>query len=156
MALPWSEEAKEALEAILRELAKEGIRPGDRRQFKSVAAARASAYLDGAGRVEPGHLEVLTSTLWEDPTEQPQKVAQVVARIANPTNMRVNQLLLEAEQILSACDARNLSQAAGATAKLGEIERQLGSLRGDGRAERARAYVREVIRKVRVESIESI
>ena len=42
MALPWSEDGQEALEAILRELAKEGIQPGDRRQFKAVACARRS------------------------------------------------------------------------------------------------------------------
>src|SRR5207249_3112385 len=32
-ALPWTGEAKEALEAVVRELAKEGVQPGDRRQF---------------------------------------------------------------------------------------------------------------------------
>jgi hypothetical protein len=36
--LPWSEAAKEALEAILAELAREGVRTGDRRQFRTVAA----------------------------------------------------------------------------------------------------------------------
>ena len=36
LALPWTDEAKQALETILRELAKEGIQPGDRRQFKAV------------------------------------------------------------------------------------------------------------------------
>src|SRR5207244_5725199 len=40
LALPWSDEAKEALEAVLRALAAEGIRPGDRRQFKSVGACQ--------------------------------------------------------------------------------------------------------------------
>src|SRR5262249_23275335 len=40
-ALPWSDEAKEALEAILRGLSKEGIQPGDRRQFQSVGACQA-------------------------------------------------------------------------------------------------------------------
>src|SRR4051794_30996066 len=37
LALPWPAEAKEAFEAIVRDLAKEGVQPGDRRQFKSVA-----------------------------------------------------------------------------------------------------------------------
>ena len=41
LALPWSEDGKEALEAVLRKLTKEGIQPGDRRQFKAVAAAQA-------------------------------------------------------------------------------------------------------------------
>src|SRR3954451_5224367 len=36
LALPWTAEAREATEAILRELAREGVQPGDRRQFKAV------------------------------------------------------------------------------------------------------------------------
>src|SRR5262249_9106083 len=138
--LGWSDEAKDALETILRELAKEGIQPGDRRQFKAVAAAQAFAWLDGAEQVEPEHLEVLASVLWDDPVEQPEKAAQVIARVANPVGMRVNQLLLEVEQILASTDVRNLAQAATAAAKLGEVDRQLATLRGNGRLERARAY----------------
>jgi MoxR-like ATPase len=156
LALPWSSEAKEALEAILRELSKEGIQPGDRRQFKSVGACQAFAYLHGASRVEPEHLEVLASILWEDPEEQPQKVAQVVARIANPTGMRLNQLLLECEQILSATDVKQLAQAATATAKLGDIDRQLGTLKPDTRVERAGAYLKEQIKRIKLASIEAI
>src|SRR5205085_2643911 len=101
LALPWSEEGREALEAILRELAREGIQPGDRRQFKAVACAQAFAWLNEAGCVGPEHLEVLTHVLWDEPGEQPEKVASVVAKIANPVGMRINQLLLEAEQVLS-------------------------------------------------------
>ena len=64
-----------------------------------------------------------------DPVEQPEKVASVIARVANPTSMRVNQLLLECEQILSSTDVRNLAQAATATAELGDIERTLAGLK---------------------------
>src|SRR5207248_11111814 len=101
LALPWSEEAKQALEAILRELAKEGVQPGDRRQFKSVGATQAFAYLCGADRVEPEHLEVLAHTLWEGPEEQPAKVAGVVVRVTNPAGLQVNSLLAEVEQALA-------------------------------------------------------
>jgi MoxR-like ATPase len=156
MALPWTEEAKQALEAVIRELAKEGVQPGDRRQFKAVAVAKAFAWLDGADKVEPEHLEVLQHVLWDSPEEQPEKVAQVIARVANPTGMRLNQLLLECEQVLSSTDVRNLAQAATATAKLSEIDRQLGTLKGNGRVDRARAYVREQVRRIKVASIEAI
>jgi MoxR-like ATPase len=156
MKLPWADEAKQALEQIVRELAREGVQPGDRRQFKAVGVARAFAWLDGAERVEPEHLEVLQHVLWDSPEEQPEKVAQVIAKVANPTGMRLNQLLLECEEILSSTDVRNLSQAAAATAKLSEIDRQLGSLKGNGRVERARAYVKEQVRKIKVASIEAI
>jgi MoxR-like ATPase len=121
-----------------------------------VATAQAFAWLNGAERVEPEHLEVLQHVLWNDPVEQPAKVAQVIAKIANPTGMRVNQLLLEAEQILATADVRNLAQAATATAKLGEIDKQLGVLKGNGRADRARTYVKEQVRQIKLASIEAI
>src|SRR5262249_41636193 len=111
LSLPFTEEAKKAFEQVLRELAREGIVPGDRRQFKSVSVCQSFAYLNGGSRVEPEHLEVLAHTLWDSPEEQPEKVAQVVAKIANPTGMKVNQLLLECEQVLAATDVRNLAQA---------------------------------------------
>jgi MoxR-like ATPase len=156
-ALPWSEEAKEALEAVLRELAREGIHTGDRRQFKAVGAAQAFAYLNGAGRVEPEHLEVLAHVLWDDPAEQPDKVAGVVARIANPTGMRVNGLLMEVEQILAATDVKQLAQAATAAGKLQEIHKKLGGLKGsDGRVAKAKEYVQQQIKRVKLQSIESI
>jgi MoxR-like ATPase len=154
--LPWTEEARQAMESILRELAKEGVQPGDRRQFKAIGVAQAFTYLNGADHVEPEHLEVLAHVLWDSPEEQPEKVAQVVARIANPTGMRLNALLLECEQVLSGTDVRSLAQAATATAKLQEIDKQLATHKGDGRVERARAYVRDQIKKIKLASIEAI
>ena len=157
MSLPWSDEARRALEAILKELAKEGIQPGDRRQFKSVSAAQAFAYLNGAAEVEPEHLEILASVLWDSPEEQPQKCASVIAKVANPVGMRVNSLLMEAEQILAGCDVRNLGQAASAAGKLQEIHKRLNGLGGgDGRVGRAKEYVQQQIKSVKLQSIEAI
>jgi len=155
-SLRWSSEAKEALEAILRELAREGIQPGDRRQFKTVGVIRAFAYLAGATEVQPEHIEIAASTLWDDPHEQPHKVAQVIAKIANPTGMRVTQLLLEIEQVITTCDVRNLADAAKAAAKLSEIDKQLAGLRGNGRLDQARTYLKEQLRKLNLASIEAI
>jgi MoxR-like ATPase len=70
--------------------------------------------------------------------------------------MRVSELLLECEQVLAATDPRNLAQAATATAKLQEIDRQLGALKQDGRAERARAYVRDQVKRIKLASIEAL
>ena len=154
--LPWSQDAKEALESILKELAREGIQPGDRRQFKTVGVVQAFAFLSGADEVQPEHLEIAQCCLWDDPTEQPQKVSQVIARIANPTGMRVTQLLLEVESVLAATDVRNLADAAKSAAKLGEVERQLSSLSGNGRVEKARHYVREQLKKLKRASIEAV
>jgi MoxR-like ATPase len=156
-ALPWSDEAKEALAEVLRELAKEGIQPGDRRQFKAVGAAQAFAYLGGADQVEPEHLEVLAHVLWDSPEEQPEKAAAVVGRVANPTGMQVNGLLLEVEEVLAGTDVKQLAQAAAAAAKLQEVHKRLGALRGaDARVARAREYVQEQIKRIRLASIEDI
>jgi MoxR-like ATPase len=155
-ALPWSAESREALEAVLRELAREGVHPGDRRQFKTVGVVRAFAYLNGADEVRPEHLEVAQHCLWDDPLEQPAKVAQVIARIANPTGMRVTQLLLEVESVLAATDVRNLAEAAKAAAKLAEIDKQLSALTGNGRVEKARLYLKDQLKRLKLASIEAV
>ena len=94
---------------------------------------RAFAFLSGADEVLPEHLEVAQHCLWDSPDEQPAKVAQVIAKVANPIGMRVTQLLLEVESVLGAADVRNLAEAAKAAAKLGEIEKQLAGLAGTTR-----------------------
>lgn len=156
LAVPWSVEATEAMEGVLRELAKEGVQPGDRRQFKTVGVVQAFAFLNGADEVLPEHLEVAQHCLWDDPHEQPQKAAQVIARVANPVGMRVTQLLLEVEQVLAAADVRNLADAAKAAAKLAEIDRQFSTLRGNGRVEKARTYLKEQLKKLKLASIEAV
>ena len=156
LALPWSDEAKDALETILRELAREGVHPGDRRQFKTVAAVQAFAYLCGADEVSPEHLEVAAHALWSDPVEQPLIAARVIGKVANPTGMRVTQLLQEVEQVLAGADVRNLADAAKAAAKLAEIDKQLASLKGNGRVEKARTYLKDQLKKLKLASIEAI
>ncbi len=155
-ALPWSADARDALEVVLRELAREGVQPGDRRQFKTVGAVRAFAYLCGADEVLPEHLEVARHCLWDAPEEQPQKAAQVIARVANPVGMRVTQLLLEVEQVLAAADVRNLADAAKAAAKLAEIDKQFAGLKGNGRVETARLYLKDQLRQLKLASIEAV
>jgi len=80
----------------------------------------------------------------------------VIARVANPTGMRVTQLLLEVEAVLAAADVRNLADAAKAAAKLAEIDRQLAGLKGNGRLDGARAYLRDQLRKLKLASIEAV
>ena len=148
-AVPFTDEAKDAFRRIADvELPKEGVNPGDRRRKKGVMACRAAAWLDGADAVRPEHLEVLQWVLWDDPAEQPEKVARVVARVANPVGMRVNQHLMEADAVLSGCDPHNLMQAAEASAKLKEIGRQLAALGAHPKAEKALAYVRGEAKRI--------
>ncbi len=80
----------------------------------------------------------------------------MIARVANPVGMRVTQLLLEAEQVLAAADVRNLADAAKAAAKLGEIDRQLSGLKGNGRVEKARLYLKDQLRRLKLASIEAV
>jgi MoxR-like ATPase len=155
-ALPWSAAAREALEAILRELAREGVRPGDRRQRKAVGAARAYAYLAGADRVDPEHLEVLRHVLWDDPEEQPAVCTRVIAKVADPAGMRVTALLLEADEVVAGADARDLAAAATAAAKLAEIEKRLAALAGTGRADRVRTHVRDQLRQLKLASLAAV
>lgn len=154
--LPWCDAAEHAFEQILKELAKQGVQPGDRRQYKAVGAVQAFAWVMGAPCVDPEHLEILSHVLWDDPTEQPAVCAKTIASIANPVGMRVNQLLLEVETVLAATDVKNLAQAATASAKLSEVYKQLNTMKGNGRLERAKAYVAEESKKLKVASIESI
>jgi MoxR-like ATPase len=155
-AVPWSAEAREALDTVLRELAKEGIQPGDRRQVKTVGIVRAFAFLIGADTVRPEHLEIASHCLWDDPVEQPAVTARVIARIANPPGMRVNALLMESEGILADADPRDLAKAASAAAKLGEVDRRLGDLGSEPRAVKVRNHVREQIRKLRLASLAAV
>ena len=74
--LPWSDDAVEAAEQILRELAREGVQPGDRRQYKAVAAAQAYAFLCGADEVRTEHLEVLATVLWDEPDRAAREVRE--------------------------------------------------------------------------------
>ena len=99
---------------------------------------------------------MLASVLWDDPEEQPAVCGRVIARVANPPGMRVTALLVEAEQVLAAVEPRNLTSAATAAAKLGEIERQLGTVSANGRAERARGHVKEQLRKLKLASLDAV
>jgi CBS domain-containing protein len=90
---------------------------------------------------------------FETDIEQPVS-ALMTAR--NLITAPVGTTLEEAEQILAGADVTNLAQAATATAKLGEIDKQLATLKGNGRLDRARIYLKEQIRKIKLASIEAI
>lgn len=155
VATPWEDSAREALLEIHREAKREGISPGDRRLRKAVKAAQASAWLQGADSVEPDHLEILSHVLWDDPTEQPRKVAEIVGRVANPSGMKINSLLMEAEQIIAAVEIKDLSKTAVATKKLTEISKNLQGITGL-KAEQAYDYVRSEVKRIKAASVEAL
>lgn len=140
MLLPWTAYAQIGLWECIEALNKEGIFPGDRRMYKSVKAVRAFAYLCGAKEVERVHLEILSHVLWDDPAEQPEKTAQIVSRIANPTGALINEKLLQAEDVLAK------SPAVEAAPKLQTLQKDIGSLPNDPRKQPALDYLAQAIK----------
>ena len=153
--LPWSKEAKQALESVLDELSRQGVKPSDRRQFKSIAVVQGYAWLQGAEEVQPEHLEILQHVLWGD-HEEAAKVRSVILQIAAPVGMKVNGLISEIEQVLSSVDPKDLGQAATAAAKLSEINKTLKGLKSHPKASAAIAYLKEKITELRLKSLDSI
>lgn len=142
-ALDFTSESQEAFVEIVRACRAEGIAPGDRRLRKSVGACRAFAYLNGAKQVDREHLEILAHTLWDDPAEQPTKVAAIVNKIANPLSMRINGILEQADDVI------DKNPPVQASIKLKELLKQLGAFADDsaGKVERAQDYVKALLQE---------
>jgi MoxR-like ATPase len=153
--VPWTTGAKDALIEIRKACKSEGIIPGDRRIRKAVGVCRAFAWLSGATEVETDHLSVLADVLWDDPTEQPRKVNEIVGQIANPSTMAVNGLLMEAEGIINETDSKDLAKTATATKKLNEVVKKLKGMSGT-RAEQALDYVQAEIKRIRAAAMEGL
>lgn len=153
--LTWTDDAKEAFMEILRTTRKEGIVPGDRRSKKSRQVAQAYAWVDGADQVTPEHLEILTHTLWVDPAEQPQKLATIVSKIASPVGLQLNGLRIEAEQIISSVDVKDVGEVIGACGKLSEIAKQLAKI-DHPRAKSAHEHVASAVQKLKLQAVSAV
>ena len=154
--LVWSKEAKQALESVLDELARQGVRPSDRRQYKSISVVQAYAWLNGSDEVLPEHLEVLQHVLWTDHAEEASKVRAVIMTIAAPISMKVNGLISEIEQILAGVNPKDLGATATAASKLSEIQKSLKAMKENPKALAALAYVKDQITQLRLKSLDSI
>ena len=151
----WSKEAKVALESILDELSRQGVKPSDRRIFKCVSVVQAYAWLNDGVEVLPEHLDILQYVLWHD-HEEFVKVRSVILQIAAPVGMKVNGLISEIEQILSGVNPKDLGQSATAASKLSEIQKSLKLMKGHAKADAALTYVKEKITELRLKSLDSI
>ena len=154
--ISWSKEARVALESILDELARQGVRPSDRRIFKCVSVVQAYAWLNDGVEVLPEHLEVLQHTLWTDHAEEASKVKAVIMTIAAPISMKVNGLISEIEQILAGVNPKDLGATATAASKLSEIQKSLKAMKENPKALAALAYVKDQITQLRLKSLDSI
>lgn len=153
-SLLFSEEAKAGFVDILRKLEEEGICPGDRRKRWSVSAVKSFAYMSGAPSVEKDHLEILSHTLWVDPREQPEKTAQVVAKVANPLGMIVNELLGEARDVVKKTNAKEFASLLPASKKMEEIAGKLKAIKDNPKAATALRWVSSQAKSMRAKFIE--
>ena len=144
--------AKEALSVILDKAKAEGVMPGDRRMRKAVKVAKAYAWLCGSSVVEKDHLEILQHVLWDDPAEQPDVLAKIVAKVANPEKAKINSLLMEADQIVKTCNQHDTGEIIAACQKLKEIHGKLADLSGS-LASKAADHVKSHHSKLMIASI---
>lgn len=142
LALKWTVDAKEAFNHICEDLLKEGINPGDRRQYKAVTVAQAHAYLCGAKQVEAEHLTVLAHVLWDDPTEQPEKCMRVVLKNATPMALVINDILLTVDDVAAK------ATPVEAVPKLQSIQKELNKLQASPAKDKALKYVSETIKEL--------
>lgn len=139
--LEYTDTTKECLETILDDLNKEGIFPGDRRQYKSIRVGKAYAYLQGATEVEPEHLEIMQHCLWDDPTEQPEKCAQIVLKHCNPNLMQLNNLSITVASVLKDTE-QNVGKEVEGINKLKDVQKQLAKVNyNDRRKKQLAEYV---------------
>ena len=139
--VPFTDAAWKTLDGILDALNGEGIFPGDRRMRKAVTAAKAYAFLHGAAEVEPVHLEILAHVLWDDPAEQPEICAKVVAKLANPEAARVTELLVQVTDVLAK------STPTEAVPKLQAIKKEMDSMGSQRAVEAVQFISREIKRR---------
>lgn len=152
--LPVTDNAKDAMRDIRKEVEAQGVRVGDRRRRKTVPAIQAFAWLSGESEVTTDSLEILKDLWWVEPTEQPKVVSDIIGKIAKPSRLIVAQLLGDAQQIERDCKAEDLEQAAIACKKLADIRGRLNKMTND-RSKEATAKVGEMIMAIKTKGIES-
>lgn len=121
-ATPVTPEAYQAAADIVAACHAEGVVPSDRRLTRAMGVARASAWLNGSPAVLVDHLEVLSHVLWDDPVEQPAKVASIVNKVANPVGMRLAEAMLQVDDLVAATD----------TTKIASLMKAVEALKGVG------------------------
>jgi len=153
--LVWSEGAKAQYHAILQEANREGIFPSDRRKYRALNAIRAHAWYVGGQEVCPDHLEIAAHLLWDDPVEQPKKLATIIGQLINPVGMKVNALLAEAQEIIAGLAIGDLTACAAAIKKLNGIHKDLKNL-SSSTANEACKYVAGEIKRIKLASVEAL
>lgn len=119
-----TDDAREAILAIKRELELEGIAASDRRWKLCASLVMAKAWLEGDTQAAADHCEVLTAALWSEPGHV-RVVERVVSTVANPLNLEAVELLDAARDLY---DARPKPDHPNLTEALEPILRQLADI----------------------------
>ena len=154
-ALPWSTEAEEAAFDIQQKLVREGITVGGRRLRKSIAVCRSHAWLNGSTEVTTDDLDILSHMWWLQPEGQPDVVADVVAEIARPSGLLAAQFLSEAQQIVNESDVSDLAEAAAASKKLQDTLKSCSKQCTGSRADTVVSRIEDMIRDIKMKTVES-
>lgn len=154
--IPYTQQAMDAMERIIKELQTEGIIPGDRRQRLSIGAARAYAYVCGDKQVDKEHLEILAHTLWSEPNEQPIKAGTIIRKIANPAGAEISRLLTEAQTLSSDVDYKDTPKVTLTIKKLDEIAGKLDGMKDSDKQRLALEYVRNTAKELKLAWAESM
>ena len=126
----FSDLSSQVFMQIVDELEKEGIKPSDRRLIQSFSACQAMAVLNGNTEVQTDDLEILKHVLWDDPIEQPQKCAAVVAKLANPIGAAIATRVMEIDEQVDKMKARgaDMSIMLSAKKKIQQVCDELGKM----------------------------
>lgn len=151
-----SPDAHQALAEIVEACVADGITPSDRRLTRACSVARAYAWLNGSTIVQVDHLEILSHVLWDDPQEQPAKVAAIVGKVANPIGMRLAEAMLQVDDILAAVTDK-LPSLMSAASKLKDIgsKWKVDKDEPSGRVRQFLAHVGQEYKKLQARSTEA-
>lgn len=152
--IPFAAEAKSAYEQIVKTCRAQGVFPGDRRLRAGVGVCRAVAWIAGNTEVTPEDCGILAHILWDDP-QSAGIVAEIVGKIANPSEMEVNTLLIEANEIINKDgNGEDVAAVVSATKKLAAITGKLKKMSGT-KADNAVTYVTDETKKLRAMALGS-
>lgn len=128
-AIPLSDAAVDAYMEVLRALGDAGIEPSPRRIRMAPDAARAAAFLAGADKVEPEHLECFTHVFWERP-DQIRTVERTVLSLVAPGQSEALEMSDTVAELIENLDAALALTPAERSGQLNELFDKFRTVKG--------------------------
>jgi len=124
------QESQEAFRDLLSDCRREGITPSDRRTRKATHVLKSYAYLEGNKSVTTEAFTILAETLWTDPAvEQHKALTKIIKRVAAPSGLLINSLMLEVDSILDTVKWSETGEVMATYKKLQEIGKKLRTIK---------------------------